>query len=234
MSTTPKRVITIDIMRALAIVLMVIFHFLYDLKYFGYVDWDTPDGEGWREYRYVILTLFFLCVGFGIGVVHQQKILLTAFLKRLGLVLGAAGLVTVSSLIMVPENWIFFGVLHFIAVASVLALPFARYPLVALLFGILAIVVFNLNWVSSTWPFSPIRHLLPSYTNDYVGIFPWIGMVLIGVWLAQVKWMQSDPLGWVGHNKSISFMSKHSLLIYLVHQPIFFALFGLYGLVFAT
>ena len=234
MSQISKRIITIDILRALAIVLMVIFHFLYDLKFFGYVEWDTPDGSGWREYRYVILTLFFVCVGFGIGVVHQQKILYSAFFKRFGLVIGAAALVTASSLIMVPNNWIFFGVLHFIAVASLLALPFARFPKIALLVGIAFIVVFNLNWVSSTWPFTPVRHLLPAYTNDYVGIFPWVGMVLIGVWMAHLNWIKSDPLGWVGPNKYVSFMSKHSLVIYLVHQPIFFAIFGLIDFLKAT
>lgn len=218
-------------MRAAAIVLMVIFHFIYDLKFFGYVSWDIPDGSGWREYRYVILLLFFLCVGFGISIVHREKTHLKAFFKRIALVVGAAALVTVSSLITVPENWIFFGVLHFIAVASLVALPFARSPRIALLTGVFVIIAFNLRWISSRWPFDPVRHLLPTYTNDYVGFFPWIGVVLIGVWLAHLSWIKSDPLGWIGPNKYVSFMSKHSLVIYLVHQPIFFALFGLVGFV---
>lgn len=222
-----SRIYTIDFVRCLAIVLMVIFHFAYDLKYFGYVSWDVPDGSGWRQFRYVILTLFFLCVGFSLAVVHNNGIKLKHFAKRLVLLVLAAAAVTASSLVMAPDNWIFFGVLHFIAVASVICVPFASYPKTAFVIGLAIIVVFNLGIFTSMWPFQGISHLLPSYTNDYVGMFPWTGVVLLGIWFSSVNQVKNDPMKAFGKPKWVAFSSRHSLIIYLLHQPFFFAIFGL-------
>ncbi|MFA3793053.1 heparan-alpha-glucosaminide N-acetyltransferase [Aliiglaciecola sp. SL4] len=226
-----KRIYTVDLMRFLAIVLMVVFHFIYDLKFFGWVPSTIPDGAGWREFRYVILTLFFLCVGFSLAAVHGSGFKQKHFIKRFIQLLLASGAVTISSLIMAPNNWIFFGVLHFIAIASLIAVPFSRFPNLALGLGLVIILAFNLNWVSSIWPFQPIRHLLPGYTNDYVGLFPWTGVVLIGIWLAYQGWFLQDPAHRFARSKTVLFASKHSLIIYLVHQPILFALFGLIGVI---
>lgn len=228
MSVKPasNRVYTVDLMRFLAIVLMVIFHFIYDLKFFGWVPSNIPDGSGWREFRYVILTLFFLCVGFSLAAVHGSVFQHKHFIKRFLQLILAATAVTISSLIMAPNNWIFFGVLHFIAIASVLCVAFSRFPRAALLTGIAIIIVFNLGWVRSIWPFQPIRHLLPGYTNDYVGLFPWTGVVLMGIWLRYQSWFLRDPAKPFAQSHIVLFASKHSLVIYLLHQPILFAFFG--------
>ncbi len=229
-NSSTARVYTVDLMRFAAIVLMVIFHFIYDLKFFGYVLWDIPDGHGWRQFRQVILTLFFLCVGFSLASVHRHHFKAKHFFKRFGLLVLASGAVTISSLIMAPNNWIFFGVLQFIAVASLLCVPFARQPIIALGLGLAIIAVYNLGWMTSIWPFQPIRHLLPDYTNDYVGLFPWTGVVLLGIWLAYQPWFIKDPLSRFGQTKPVLFASRHSLIIYLVHQPILFGIFGLISL----
>jgi uncharacterized membrane protein len=64
----------------------------------------------------------------------------------------------------------------------------------------------NVGWVSGFWQFTYIQHKFPAYTNDYVDLFPWLGVVCIGMWMA-----------WPGN---------HSLSIYLLHQPVLFAVFG--------
>ncbi|BFM10564.1 hypothetical protein R50072_07170 [Simiduia litorea] len=214
------RNITVDLIRTLAIVLMVIFHFIYDLRSFGYVAWDIPDGPGWKQFRYVILTLFFICVGVGLAYVHGKKTQWRGFFRRFVQVLLGAALVTAMSLVMFPDNWIYFGVLHFIALASVLALPFARRPMLALGFGLLFLIAYNLGVIHSSWPFIYIGQWLPSYANDFVPIIPWFGIVCLGVFLGHSNWLARDPLKYIALKPWQAWPGRHSLLIYLVHQPV--------------
>jgi uncharacterized membrane protein len=222
-----NRIFSIDVLRTFAIVLMVIFHFIYDLKFFGYVDWNTPDGEGWRTFRHVILTSFFICLGASLHLSYQSSINWNKFGKRLVQILASALAISLVSLLMVPNNYIYFGVLHFIAVASILCIIFANKPRISLIIGLAIITVYNIGWVSGIWPFNYIRDQLPTYSNDYVGLFPWLGVVLAGIWFASTSFLKNDPLQRFNKNTWIAFPGKHSLVIYLIHQPAFFAIFGL-------
>lgn len=222
-----KRIFSLDVLRTFAILLMVIFHFLYDLKYFGYVDWNTPDGEGWRTFRHVILISFFLCLGASLHLSYRANINWRKFTKRLLQIVLSALAISLVSLIMVPENYIYFGVLHFIAVASLLCIFFAKHAKLSLVIGLILITVFNMGWVSSMWPFVYIREALPAYSNDYVGLFPWLGVVFLGIWIASTHFFQADPLKSYKHHTWLAWPGKHSLVIYLLHQPLFFAIFGL-------
>lgn len=222
-----NRIFSIDVLRTVAIVLMVIFHFIYDLKFFGYVDWNIPDGEGWRTFRHVILSSFFICLGASLHLSYQRAINWKKFTKRLIQILVSALAISLVSLLMVPNNYIYFGVLHFIAVASLLCIMFANKPRMSLLIGLCIIAAYNIGWMSGIWPFNYIRSYLPAYSNDYVGLFPWVGVVFIGIWFASTAFLQNDPLKHIEKNTWLALPGKHSLVIYLVHQPAFFAIFGL-------
>lgn len=211
---------------------MVIFHFIYDLKYFGFVDWDTPDGSGWREFRYVILTLFFTCMGIGLAIAHRTDVQWRKFALRLAQIAAGALAVTVMSLFTVPNNWIYFGVLHFIFVATLLALPLLRKPNLALVISGVILVAYNMDWIQGRWPFNYIREYLPYYTNDYVPLFPWLALVYFGVWLSYQSYLLSDPLKKCHSQPGLILPGRHSLIIYLLHQPLMFA--GFYTFLFLT
>lgn len=225
-SKVDNRIFTIDVMRTIAIVLMVIFHFIYDLKFFAYVNWDIPDGYGWRSFRHVILILFFICLGASLHLSYHQAINWKKFSKRLLQIALSALAISLVSLLMFPQNYIYFGVLHFIAVASLLCIYFANKPMLSLGIGLLIVFIFNMGWVSGIWPFIYIRESLPSYSNDYVGLFPWLGVVFIGIWLASTSFLKNDPLSSISSQQWLAAPGKHSLIIYLTHQPFFFAIFG--------
>ena len=224
------RLLWVDTARGLAIVLMVIFHFCYDLRYFAYVDWHIPNGSSWRPFRYVILTLFIFTVGVSLSLAHQQKINIQAFNKRLLQLLVSATAITIMSLFLFPKAWIYFGILHFIAVASLLGLPLVAYPKLAVPVGISLLLGSWLGLFNSQWPFVLFDQWLPRRTEDFVPLFPWLGVMYLGIGAMGViskqpalnlkkQWDLPDhpivrPLKTIG---------QHGLLIYLVHQPILFA-----------
>ncbi|NJM31579.1 MAG: DUF1624 domain-containing protein [Limnobacter sp.] len=223
-TTTFRRLHTIDLARALAIVLMVGFHFVYDLRFFGYVDFNIPDGAGWAQFRAMIVGLFLLCAGSSLALAHGRHIQWKKFTRRQFQIVAGAAAVSAASWLTVPNNYIYFGILHFIAAASLVALALVKIPRASLLAGCAIILASWASLVSGRWPFTPIDYLLPAYSNDYVSVFPWLGVLLIGVWLGHQRFFQCDPLARAfAENRAVQVLGQHSLLIYLLHQPIFFA-----------
>ncbi|GAC23711.1 hypothetical protein GMES_1412 [Paraglaciecola mesophila KMM 241] len=220
------RNVTIDIIRTIAIVLMVIFHFAYDLRFFGWVDWNVPNGKGWKEFRYVILTLFFLSVGASLVFAHRQRVDFKSFAKRIVWIVIWALIISLFTYTFFHNNWIYFGVLHFVAVASILCLPLVRYPAIAATVGVFTVVLFLTGVVTSKWPFNFWELGLPPSPNDYVALFPWTGVVLLGIGLGHLFEKGLDPGASLKLSTKITFLGRHSLAVYVLHQPIFFAILG--------
>jgi uncharacterized membrane protein len=220
------RDVTIDIMRTIAIVLMVIFHFAYDLHFFGWVDWNVPNGSGWKEFRHIILTLFFLSVGASLVFAHRQRVDFKSYAKRIMWIAVWAFAISLFTYQFFYSNWIFFGVLHFIAVASILCLPLVRYPVIATSVGVLSVALFLTNVITSKWPFNLWELGLPSSPNDYVALFPWIGVVLLGIGVGHFFVKGFDPCASLKLSTKFTFLGRHSLMVYVLHQPLFFAILG--------
>ncbi|MFC4699618.1 heparan-alpha-glucosaminide N-acetyltransferase [Glaciecola siphonariae] len=226
-----QRNITLDMTRTLAIVLMVIFHFIYDLKLFGWIDWDIPDGQGWQQFRWVIVSLFFLALGSSLHFAYASSINYSKFLKRVLQISAGALLISIASYIAIPSNWIFFGVLHFLALASIICVGFANWPKLSFIIGISFFILAASDVLISRWPFHLLFDGLPDYTNDFVAPVPWLGMVFLGISLGHTQWLKRDPLQGKINPAVLRFAvwpGQHGLMIYLLHQPIMIAL--LYGL----
>ena len=228
----------LDLMRGLAILAMVVFHIAWDLYYFGYSDVDVTSVFGWVVFQKAILTSFLLLVGMGLVLAHGRGVRWRGFWRRWALLVVAALLVTAGTYWMFPDYFVFFGVLHAIALFSLMGLAFLRltWPVTAAI-GAACIAAnflwndpaFEQRWLAwiGFWPVSPP-------TSDVVPIFPWFGVVLLG--MALMRLLQASPV--IGTLKAwhsgapalrgLSWLGRWSLPFYLVHQPVIIGL--LYGL----
>jgi len=224
----------LDLMRGLAILAMIVFHVAWDLYYFGYSSVDVTVAPGWVLFQKAILSSFLLLVGAGLMLAHGGAIRWRAFWRRFALLVAAALLVTAGTYWMFPDYFVFFGVLHAIAVFSLAALPLLRLPPPAILavgLGVLAVSfaisdpVFSsreLGWIGF-WPVSPP-------TSDVVPVFPWFGVVLIG--MALMRFVRESErmrriLQWRSRAlpvRGLAFIGRWSLGFYLIHQPILLGL----------
>lgn len=230
------RVFLLDSLRVFAIIMMIAYHFCYDLKYFGWTSWQIPGGDGWRHWRYVIVSLFVFTMGVSMGMATAMGLNYGAFYKRVGKIAGCALLITAMSLIMFEQSWIYFGILHFMALASCLVFVLSRVNwIINFTLGIAILIGFFVGWLPRRWPFDYIS-ILPTYTEDFVPLFPWLGVACLGLAIGQ--WILRSPalltnLSQIrrddGVGRVITISGKRSLLIYMIHQPILFAILILVG-----
>ncbi|WP_162261821.1 heparan-alpha-glucosaminide N-acetyltransferase [Bosea sp. Root381] len=227
----------VDLARGLALLAMFVFHFAYDLSSLRLIDFDVQSEPGWRWFARLIAGSFLTLVGVSLVLATRNSLNRHAYLKRLVMVAAAAGAVTLATFFFMPQSFIFFGILHQIALASVLALPFLRLPTLAV--AVAALIVFAMPALVAH-PVLDQPALLwlglsrvPVVTADYVPVFPWFGCVLLGIVLARLALprLESSRLAtWRPRGLPARIMvwgGRHSLLVYLVHQPVFIATLSL-------
>ncbi len=223
-----QRYLELDFIRGLAIVLMMIFHLSYDLNFMGYININIYHGDFWHYFRDVIIFLFMISVGISLYIVNKNGYNHKKNLFRLGKLALVALLITGVSIYMYPHSWIYFGIIHLIFIASIISLYFASKPILSL-FVAIAILLFNLfGYLDMSWCFELLKEPLhlPKYTKDIAHLFPWLGVVILGIFVGYKKWFLFGLKANVIVN-FISFMGRHALVIYLIHQPIFMGILEL-------
>lgn len=222
-----------DLLRGVAIALMVAYHFCFDLNYYGWAQFDFNHDPFWLGFRASILSLFLALVGISLTLASRGGFNPGRYWRRLGWLAAAATAVSLSSWLMFPDSWIFFGVLHFILLASLLGPLFLRFYWLNLGLGALLLLIGNsvqqpffdqpaLQWIG-LMTHKPI-------TEDYVPLLPWFGVVLIGLFLGKLSqssdqgkrwstWHSEHPLA-----RLLALAGRHGLPIYLAHQPLLLGL----------
>ncbi|HJE26058.1 MAG TPA: DUF1624 domain-containing protein [Methylorubrum populi] len=245
-SSTPpepgRRIDALDLARGAALAAMAAYHALWDLGFLQLTPQNvalTPPG---RLAAHGIAGSFLLLVGIGLVLANGDGVRGRPFALRIARIGGAALLITVATRFAFPQSYIFFGILHCIAVSSVLGLPFVFLPawVTALAAGAVLLAPRFIAHPVLDAPelfFLGLGRTLPD-TNDWVPLFPWFGLVLAGIALARLgrPLLAGSRLArWRARNavaRGAAFAGRHSLAVYLVHQPLLLALFT--GLVTLT
>lgn len=218
----------IDALRGLAIVLMIAYHFCFDLTYYRVLHIDFNHAPFWLAARAVIVSLFLGLVGVSLHLATRHGLNSQRYLRRLLALLACAGLVSLASYEMFPRSFIYFGILHHIAVASVLGLAFTRlyWSNLWLGCGIIAAGLLYHDAVFDSRLLGSIGFMTyKPLTEDYVPLAPWFGVVLIGMFVGKAVFAGRPTPAWLGWNSAhpavrlLGFGGRHSLLIYMLHQP---------------
>lgn len=231
-----ERSILLDAMRGFAIIMMVVFHFFYDLTLFGLADIPIYSSKGWIYFRFIILTSFLSSVGASLYLHHQRGINYSAFCRRILLITLNAWVITAITYVFLAEKYVFFGILHLIALASVFALLFMRLYWINLFLGLL-ILYLGYNYSNGIFDNFGLRWIgmLPRATgsSDFTPIFPFFGLVLIGIFCARL--LGDSIYAWQPKSsiiiEGLAGMGRHALIIYMLHQPILWAILYSYQLI---
>ncbi|WP_292484578.1 heparan-alpha-glucosaminide N-acetyltransferase [Methanohalobium sp.] len=235
----------LDFFRGIGIILMVVFHFLYDLNYFGGYDFNPHSGFLLFMGRSAAI-IFILLVGISltISVSRTKKYaenvwnLYPKYIKRGLRIFGWGLLLTLITWIFIGQGVIVFGILHFIGISIILAYPFLRFKSMNLLLGLLFIFLGSyLQTFSVDFPWLLWLGFVPEgfYTFDYFPLFPWFGVILIGIFTGNLlypNYTRKFSIMDLSRNFPINMfclMGRYSLFIYLIHQPFLIIILYLLG-----
>jgi uncharacterized membrane protein len=230
----------IDLIRGIAILMMVVYHTVFDLSFFAIFPVDATGGF-WRYFAYATASLFLLVVGVSLVVSHDRAAstlagfpLAKKFLLRGAGIFALGLLVTLATWLYLPQGYVVFGILHLIGVAVLLSPLFFRFGKWNLALGLVCITVgYLLAPLRGPTFLLPLGIMPPGfYSVDYTPLFPWLGVVLIGIGIGSVLYAGGArqfairPLPEI-FVAPLSFLGRHSLLIYLLHQPVIILILGL-------
>lgn len=236
---SPARIWEIDFLRGLAIILMVGYHLLYDLgdfagleQFLGFTtDLTTP---AWLLAQHFFAGLFVILSGVSSNFSQNN-------FRRSLKYLAVALLITAASYVFDPESVILFGIIHCLGVSALLYGLFLKKAtattclisgiiiagLSALLPSAHRVLAINTNWLL------PLGLHRPDFASfDYFPLIPWLGIFLIGAALG--RWLYPSRKSLLGRELSpnlFNWCGRHSLWIYLLHQPVILGILYILGYV---
>lgn len=238
-----SRFIELDILRGFAIAGMIFLHLLWDLDYFGIV----PLNEDVYQFNKIVQPIFFILVGMCLTIsinkkqISSERTMIKHLLFRGSWIFSLGMVITIITLIFMPDKPILFGVLHCIGLSIILSIPFLRFRSYNILFATAIILtgflvgLYHVENPTVLYLAAGIHQAgIWEHTVDYFPLIPWFGVILLGIALG--NWLYKDGkrqflLPNISQYKPVflfSWLGRHSLLIYLLHQPIIAGVLGIF------
>ena len=234
----------LDVLRGIAIISMVLYHTAWDIVYIFNNNFSWFKGELGYIWQQSIGIAFIFISGFSAGLSKRLY-------KRGFFLLICGGIITAVTLIFMPENRIIFGILTFLGSAMVITRLLERFfkktnSILGFFVSLLLFITFKNVKNGLIFGFRLPRALYENYlttylgfppysfwSTDYYGIVPWIFLFFVGYFtfkffkehrlLERLPKIKCPP---------IEFIGRHSLIIYMAHQPLIYALLSLFSWIF--
>lgn len=217
------RIDELDSLRATALVMMLVLNFVTDLNHFGIMNTET--GDQWWWMARIAASLFVGISGVSYFLAHRLEYDFTKTSGRTKRLIFWAFVITIITYIFEPSAYVRFGVLHLLALASIVAFPVARKPEFALGIGLILLIIplssnSNLVWLGLSETVIAV---------DYFPLNPWLGIFFIGLALASRIYPEGKPLTEIQWPENWLWFGRNTLTIYVIHQPILIGLLILTG-----
>ena len=230
-TTRRSRFWEIDLLRTVAIAMMITFHTLYLLNYFDIQNTGVPASPHgfWWWFPRVTGGTFIFTAGVSLTIAHSKVTRIWPFVRR-GLEIFAWGMgITLITWLISRTGYVRFGILHFFGIAFMLAPFFTRFRFINLLLGaaLMAIGIYlQEQRVLVDFPWLLWLGLLPRgfWTMDYWPLLPWFGLFLVGMFCGKMLYPQgnrrfnihefNDPV-----TSTLTLPGRHPLVLYLAQWP---------------
>ena len=236
--SAPGRVWEVDSLRGLAVCLMLVSNFLFDLYYF--YSFGNPESGFLAFFSRAVAGLFLFVVGISLtlSVKKKGKWPPLKLWIRSAKLLAVALCVSLATYVAFGQNLVVFGILHLISISIVLGYFFLGQTWLSLVVGLSVLLLGHYIRLLQPGSWGLLWLGLPPvefYSVDYTPLIPWFGPVLIGVFVGNSLYRKKVTLlVGLGNRqnymlKGLSFLGRKSLLIYCVHQPVLWAGFMLFS-----
>ena len=231
------RFLLLDITRGICVLAMVVYHFCWDLGYFGFIDLRLITQGFGLFIAQLIGSSFITIAGISSRILSLSDSFKQKFLKRFFKLVFISAVISTATFMLNRNSFIFFGILHFLSVCSLISLILIYVKsnfhlfLIFLCAAIISIsgITFNLPIMLSWLGFNKDIPV----TNDFYPLFPWITFYFFGFWSGKIiykKLSQKDDDFVIHINgiymffKFFEYIGQKALIIYILHQPILFSL----------
>ena len=232
-----RRYQVLDTIRGLALVSMILYHASWDMVYMFGADWPWYHGFAAHVWQQSICWTFILLSGYCWSLGRRQL--------RRGLTVFLCGaLITAVTWFFMPGNLVYCGALTLLGASSLLLVPLApaleRVPAQAGAAGSFLLFLVTRDVNAGFLGFEGMRfaalpaglyrdHLtaLPGFppadffSTDYFSLFPWFFLFLTGWFLFRLR---PEEVREIRRVPLVTAMGRHSLLIYMLHQPVVYGL----------
>ena len=211
-----SRIQELDALRGVALIFMVIYHIVVFIYFFEVGRPDLWSGL-WIIIARIAQILFLGLVGLSLHLSNRDYL---EQIRRAIWILAAAMFISIVSALVLGEQFIRFGILHFIFVAILLVRPLKGYRVLALLLGVFAL------WYGPHFKETAFAALMFSPWDTFY-LFPWIALPLFGLFIGESLYAKKEAyLPRLKILEPLAFLGRHSLLIYLLHLPLLYISFS--------
>ena len=221
-----NRLTELDSLKALALVMMLVSNFVSDLNFFKIM--EVSKGDTWWYLARITASLFVCISGVSYYLANRKNTNFANVLTRTKRLFFWAFAITIITYFFQPDAYIRFGVLHLLALASIVAFPFVQRPILGFLVGLLLFFLPLSSAPLSVW--FGLRET-GFFAVDYFPLNPWLGLFFISMVFAKFIYPEGKALTSINWPEKWLWLGRNTLLIYVFHQPFLITILLVTGIV---